>query len=356
MSNKQNEISTVHVDLIRVVAILSVILLHVTNLLNNQNFVPSTLRWWTIDIYQSLGRLGVPLFVMLTGLLLLTPSKKDESITTFFKKRFTRIGLPFIFWSIIYFIWAFYIEKQPLTQDFIINGIFRGPYVIFWYIYLLVGLYFITPLLRVMLTQLTDKLYKYFLVLWATSFILTPLLNMVSNGPSLITDCFFIIPLYVGYFVIGNYLIKAQIKRRTLITTTILGIALTAIATAILDLFLEGGAIYFYHEYSSPTIILTSLALFTLLLSYKPKNKLQTQKPSWKQHILHTISKNTLPIYFLHVIIIYILNYIFSNVSLTGTAIKAIINIPIITALTLGICLLIIMPLKKIPGLKKLIG
>ena len=355
--NKQNDTSTVPVDLIRVVAIISVILIHVTNLLDNPIGGSSTLRWWTIDIYQSLGRLGVPLFLMLTGILLLTPSKKDENITTFFKKRFTRIGLPFIFWSIVYFLWAYYAENQALTQDFIINGIFRGPYVSFWYIYMLLGLYFLTPLLRVMVTQLTDKHYKYFLCLWFSGFLLTPLIDIVNNGPNLVSECFFMIPLYVGYFVIGNYLTNVQIRRRTLTVLTILGIALTAIGTSIMSIFFEGGAIYFYQEYSSPTIILASLSLFLLLLSYKPKNNLQTQKPSWKQRLIHTISENTLAIYFLHIIIIYVLkNYIFLGFALTGNAINSIINIPLITALTIGICLIIIIPLKKISGLKKLIG
>jgi hypothetical protein len=58
---------------------------------------------------------------------------------------------------------------------------------------MLLGLYFITPSLRAMLTQLTDKLYKYFLCLWFIGFMLPPLINIISNGPSLVTDCIFII-------------------------------------------------------------------------------------------------------------------------------------------------------------------
>jgi surface polysaccharide O-acyltransferase-like enzyme len=345
------------VDLIRVIAIVSVILLHATNILTNQVASPSILRWWTIDIYQSIGRLGVPLFLMLSGVLLLVPSKKDEDITFFLKKRLNRIGLPFIFWSIIYFLWAFYVENQPVTQEFIMNGIFRGPYVTFWYIYMLFGLFLITPILRVMVAHFTDKLYKYFLYLWFIGFMLTPLINILSNGPNLVSEYFFIIPIYVGYFVIGNYLVNVQVRRRTLAVLTILGVTLSAIGTSILAMYLEGGAIYFFQEYLSPTIIIASLSLFVLLISYKPKDKPQTEKPSWKQHIIHEISKNTLAIYFLHIIIIYLLqDYVFSGFALTGNAVNSIISIPLITALTLGICLIIIWSLKKIPGLRKLIG
>jgi surface polysaccharide O-acyltransferase-like enzyme len=180
---------------------------------------------------------------------------------------------------------------------------------------------------------------------------------MLSNGPTLVSEYFFIIPVYVGYFVIGNYLVNVQVQRRALVALTILGVALTAIGTSVLAVYLNGSAIYFYQEYLSPTIIIASLALFVLIISYKPKDKSQTEKPSWKQHIIHTISKNTLGIYFLHMIIIYSLqNYVFSGSSLTGNAVNSIISIPLITVLTLGLCSIIIWSLKKIPVMSKLIG
>jgi hypothetical protein len=55
--------------------------------------------WAVVDIYQTLGVIAVPLFLMLTGALLLQPQKKNESLTVYFKKRWARIGLPFFFWS-----------------------------------------------------------------------------------------------------------------------------------------------------------------------------------------------------------------------------------------------------------------
>ena len=44
--------------------------------------------WSFIDFYQTVGVLGVPLFLMLTGALLLQPEKK-ESLNVFFKKRWS---------------------------------------------------------------------------------------------------------------------------------------------------------------------------------------------------------------------------------------------------------------------------
>ena len=356
--NKQNNVSTINIDLIRVIAIVGVILLHASNDLTSQLTSLHILRWWMVDIYQSFGRMGVPLFLMLSGVLLLSPTKKDEDIRFFFKKRFSRIGIPFIFWSIIYFLWALYVENQPLTQNFIINGILEGPYYILWYLYMLCGLYLLTPMLRVIVAHFTDKLYKYFICIWSIGAMLTPLINLLSNGRYHLSEHLFVIPLFVGYFVIGTYIINTQAQRRFLAALTVLGVALTAIGTFIMAIYIGGGGTYFFQQYSSPTLILSSLPFFALLISYtKPKEPSQTKKFSWLHRIMHVISENTLAIYLLHVIIIYLLqNGYFLGFTLNGNVVNSIIGVPLMTALTLGICLIIIVPLKKIPGLRKLIG
>jgi surface polysaccharide O-acyltransferase-like enzyme len=146
-------------------------------------------------------------------------------------------------------------------------------------------------------------------------------------------------------------------RRRTLAALTALGLALTAIATCFVSLYCVD-RLYFFHEYSSPTIILASLSFFILLNSYaKLECSSQTEKTSWKQRIIRIISENTLPLYLLHMIIIYLLqNGFFFGFRLYGNTVNSIIGVPIMTVLTIGICLAIILPLKKIPGLKKFIG
>ena len=78
------------VDLIKTLAIVLVILLHaaiekfpITDVVNQTVVV----RWWSVNIYDSLARVCIPLFVMLSGALLLQPNKLDEPMRAFFKKR-----------------------------------------------------------------------------------------------------------------------------------------------------------------------------------------------------------------------------------------------------------------------------
>ena len=44
-------------------------------------------NWFTSDVYNALGMVGVPLFVMLTGVLLLNPAKAEEPLGVFYKKK-----------------------------------------------------------------------------------------------------------------------------------------------------------------------------------------------------------------------------------------------------------------------------
>ncbi len=165
----KNEGITLPVDLIRTVAIILVILLHAAIEPNpNLNLMsPQGVQlWWTSDIYDSIARTAVPLFVMLTGALLLQPSKADEPLRVFFKKRWNRIGIPVLFWGAIFFAWDFSVKGQALTLTSVLQGVLAGPYVHFWYVYLLVGLYLITPLVRVVVAHADWRIIRYFLLVW----------------------------------------------------------------------------------------------------------------------------------------------------------------------------------------------
>ncbi len=359
----QNSGSPIQVDLIRTAAVLGVLLLHAANDLTTQNLNTLEIwRWCIVDVYQSIGRMGVPLFIMLTGALLLAPSKQTEDLGTFFKKRFSRIGYPFVFWGVLYFIWDLYVENQPATQSFFIDGILRGPYFTFWYLYMLVGLYLVTPLLRVMVANASQKLLKYGFVVWFVGTALAPLIPLFSStvlGTVYSLDAnVFVIPQYVGYFVLGAYLVNVQVtNRKLLVGIMALGIALTALGTYLIAATVGGGTTYYFQEYISPTLIMSAVPFFLLLNSHKSKAATESgAKPSLIRRIMHLISDNTLPIFLFHMIVIYTLQNGLLGVALNGDVVNSIVGVPLMALLTLAICLAILVPLKKVPVLKKLIG
>ena len=90
------------IDLIRVIASLGVIVIHVAaDVITEWGAVPQG-WWWTTHLYDSLVRGCVPVFIMVSGALLL-PSQ--ETLAEFFRKRFHRVMIPFLVWTVIYLLW-----------------------------------------------------------------------------------------------------------------------------------------------------------------------------------------------------------------------------------------------------------
>lgn len=311
-------------------------------------------RWGIVDIYQSLGVLAVPLFLMLTGALLLQPEKSEESLRVFFKKRWARIGLPSLFWFAAYFVWDFLVQGIPFSAGAIVQGILNGPYTQMWYLYVLVGLYLLTPILRITIAHANQTIIKYFVAVWVASVAIIPCFSALS--PYQLNSNVLTITGYVGFFVFGTYLSTVQIRRSTLWILMILGIASTAICTYVLAATVGGMEMYFFQQYFSPTVILASVMMFLLLLTVKPPSTQEETSPSKVNKLIRLISQNTLGIFFIHVMIIESIQKGYLGFAINQDTINPLIGIPLLTAIVLFSSLAIILLLKKIPYMKKLVG
>ncbi len=190
-------------------------------------------------ILGSLVRCCVPIFVMMTGVLLL-PIRMDMG--TFYRKRIKRIAIPLVFWSIVLPV-AYYlylntpgvssaspcIDMANFTGDklwhklytFIFNFTYETTPL--WYLYMLVGLYLIMPILGAWLSQATRKEIKLFLYIWGFTLFLpyikmaAPALGFMGNygHMGLYGECdwnifgtFYYVSGFVGYLVLANYLTR----------------------------------------------------------------------------------------------------------------------------------------------------
>lgn len=100
----------INLDLCRVLAIFSIMFNHALNSVYN---VTDYSYWLNSIVFEkafsligySFSRLGVPLFLMITGALIL---KKDfnnfEKILQFYKKNLTRLIISVCLWNIIYYL------------------------------------------------------------------------------------------------------------------------------------------------------------------------------------------------------------------------------------------------------------
>jgi surface polysaccharide O-acyltransferase-like enzyme len=220
---------------------------------------------------------------------------------------------------------------------------------------MLLGLYLLTPILRVVIAHARREVLKLFLAVWFAGTAILPVLALLTPfhlDPNVLT-----VPLYVGIYVLGIYLLDVQVRKAYLVAAIVSGVALTAIFTYALAATIGGATMFYFQDYSSATMILTSASLFLLLISYplsSPQPK--TEGSSLGRKLLHLVSENTLAIYFLHLIVIEIFQQGFFGFAVNGNTVNSILGVPLMVALTLGLCLAIVVPLKRVPFLRKLIG
>ena len=103
---------------------------------------------------------GVSLFLIISGVLLLS---RDEPVGVFFKKRFLRILPPFLFWSLVTFTLGRLMEGNRdfphFLPDYFRDLATGGSHGIYWFVYMIIGLYLVTPVLRVVCREERALLY-----------------------------------------------------------------------------------------------------------------------------------------------------------------------------------------------------
>jgi len=159
-------------DNIRFIATVCVIILHTSAtglyLLNDVSIT----NWWIANAVISGTRFALPFFFLLSGALNLN---NNYSTFTFYKKRFFRVFIPFLFWGILFstaFFTYYLIDNRPvsiflLLKDFVFyQGVFRVQEYHLWFLYVLIGIYIITPLIKLFTNKLTNLKIILFFIFW----------------------------------------------------------------------------------------------------------------------------------------------------------------------------------------------
>ena len=183
-----------YIDAIRAVAILMVVTIHAAapDVVGSPVGTP---LWWFANVLDSVSRPAVPLFLMVSGATLLA---KAEPARTFYTKRASRILLPFLVWSGVFFVVHYGWASTPLGFANSIVGD-RIHYHL-WFFYILIPLYVLTPLLRRGIAAVPTTYLVWFAVLAALLADLNALAPRFSSHLGLDSSAFSV-PL--GFFVLG---------------------------------------------------------------------------------------------------------------------------------------------------------
>lgn len=319
-------------DIIRLVAILMVIGVHCIDpfyISPAMREIPEYTSW--AAIYGSFFRPSVPLFAMMTGLLLL-PVK--QPLGTFYKKRIYRILFPCIIWSILYNLFPWFTgilglsphvigdffcytqgnETQALSDS--LKDVAMIPFQFsfkenhMWYMYLLIGIYLYLPFFSGWIEKATKKDKSIYLGIWAVSLFLPYMTAYIApwfgvhyllgeatwNAYGL----FYYFAGFNGYLVLGHYLkeglhwslLKTACISILLFTLgyyiTFSGFSMAAANSASTEMDME-----LFFTFCSPNVAIMTFSLFLLLQKIEIHNEMLTK-------LLGNITKCGFGIYIVH--------------------------------------------------------
>jgi surface polysaccharide O-acyltransferase-like enzyme len=197
---------------LKVISLFAVIVLHTASLLLMQFGKVPLQDWLVADFYNALVRFAVPVFVMISGALLL---HREYELGDFLKRRLSRVVWPFLFWSLVYIGYSWYNEDITFTNDvwgnihIVLHQLKYGAYYHLWYVYMLIGLYLFIPIISKFVRNASEKEILYFLLIW--------FMVMIFSQPSLsrfepLIDVHYFTG-YLGYLVLGHYLAFKELPR-----------------------------------------------------------------------------------------------------------------------------------------------
>ncbi|ELC8443037.1 acyltransferase family protein [Clostridium perfringens] len=282
-----------NLDALRVMAAFMVVLLHVSAYYVGDNINNYNYNFTIGNFFDSISRISVPLFVMLSGSFLIS-NNKNRCYEYFIKKTLKKIILPTLIWSFLYVIYSILLQIPNAFSgreiDYItpfINWVYGIPYYHMWYMYMIIGLYLITPFLIDIKSELKKK--KFFGLGIAFLFI-GVFINLFSD---LFWPLKFI--MYIGYFILGyslkeHYFDKKVNYKKYLFISILFSIFIFLLTEMIVKNNLISDKLYFY-DYLSPFVIISSVFMFIAFLNM---NHIKFPK------FILNISKHTFNIYLIH--------------------------------------------------------
>ena len=343
--NKQGRLY--YVDFIRVIGMYSIILIHVTSI-----FCPDNS---TAYIINQFSRFGVPIFFILSGISLYHtyPIIDKKNISTYYKKRFITIVIPYLLWIIIYFVYEY---RHNIEELFTIEALYTVLQSIFlgkrhlYFLIIMIQFYIIYPLIAKIIS-----LKKYDKLIIISSLIITLYLNLAAflmRWYINITPFGDLAYLYLSvfswlfYFILGIYFVKFNEKIKVFVNKN-KGIILCLWVIMLMALIMESKLSNTYGSSIKPTVFIYSILSFFIF--YYLSEVIVKHAPI---NILTWLSSQSFFVFLSHILVMELLKtYMFlANINIGSFILKGLL---ICVLSIIGAYVLQYIPFTEYLGVKK---
>ncbi len=370
MESKQR---IVFIDYIRVLACFLVMLVHASEnfygvdssglagnmsmLVNEQN------RFWVAFYDGALGRVSVPLF-MIVSAFLLVPMSPRLTMTGFYRRRFLRILPPFVLFLLLYtflpLAWGGMTWQQSMSDLKALPFNFPSMGGHLWFMYPLISLYLIIPVVSPWLERASARDELVFLAIFAFSTLMPWLHRFVQ--PELWGECFWnqygmlwYCSGYLGYLVLAHYIrthIKWSRHRRLAIGSAcfIIGAVFTAWSfwwKGVPGQLIETPMLEWSWEFCTPNVLLATFGLFLLFTCMT-----SAKAPAW----VDKLARMSYGMYLMHMFFLSIIASWIVGGDVANPTLPVWLAIPSIALLTFVCSAVTTWLLSLLPGSKYTVG
>lgn len=337
-------------DLLRVIAIFCMMVLHVCasqfDSLNVYSY-----EWQVLNIYDSMARFCVPIFVMVSGVFFLNP-KREYTLQKLLKNNIRRMVTAYIFWAFCYAVGVSFVECRAFNSSFwkcVVRETLAGRYHL-WFVNMIVGIYLVVPFLRKIAED--KKLLEYYILL---SFLLESLSSLVAAVPvaaetvgvTISKMSLSMVLGYTGYFMAGYYFYTYEISKRFrngIYALGILSVLVTIVGTSWLSLRM-GSANQVLYNYFFVTTWLSATAVFLFF-----KNTVSRINFSEKYRaVIAKIAELSFGMYLVHDFV----NIALKLIKVTPTIFQPLFAVPLLAVIVFVVSFVIIWIMSNIPFAKK---
>ena len=359
------------IDYIRVVACFLVMLVHASEnfygadssgLAGNMSMLATEgNRFWVAFYDGGLGRISVPLF-MIVSAFLLVPMPQGMMMTQFYHRRFMRVLPPFFSFLLLYSLlplaWGGMTWEQSVSDLELLPFNFPSMGGHLWFMYPLISVYLIIPVVSPWLEQSSARDELLFIGIFAFT-TLTPWLHRFVS-PELWGECFWnqysafwYCSGYLGYLVLAHYIrVHLGWSRQQRLRVGLLCFTAGAVFTAwsfwwkgVPGQLIETPMLEWSWEFCTPNVLVATFGAF-LLFSCIEKPRI----------IITELGKLSFGMYLMHLFFLAPIASWMVGDSVAEPLLPVGMAIPAIALLTFFCCAVTAKLLSYLPGSKWVIG
>lgn len=333
-------------DLLRSLAIYLVVGLHVVGGAASSGSLLGTPLWWCCNFAGLLGRMGVPLFFMLSGYLLLNDPRTADPLP-FYRRRFARLLPAFLFWDAVCFVLRGITEQRGFSPMlFLSELVLRGSDYHLWFIYQIAALYLLAPFLRMIVERAPRRSLW---ILMGVILLVPTVLRLVNVLQHALWISPFQAPVegYAGFFLLGWLLGTGEYTPRRRLAIYALGLlALAAAALGNRHFSYPDRMNMYFNEGYALNHYFTASAFFLLIRALSERLGDGWRKPA------QTLSRLSFGVYFCHVLLLRLFSTLLPGWGLPADSARYLVCLFLLTAFSATAAAWVF---SKIPVLRRLV-